>query len=250
MSTIHNPYAIPAGLDMPDEDREEMEASPMNLNKYIPTDSHDLDKQDPVERPHCQHYQQCRRRGNGKLWRWQFTYDAAIIHQTNLQGNTARWSMPLCALGYIEIPLTGKPLNAENVVLDSLANFIDYTGLEDKHSMVFPHNLSEYQRVEDLPPIINDVKNFQRWWMSGYPISLKKTTFQRGWHLHIGPHWSEHPIPQIHQNDKWMVQNKGYDLWLLALQLEKPVSLGWLLFSTFTMNMEILKIIIMESMEY
>jgi len=48
--------------------------------------------------------------------------------------------------------------NAEDVVYDSLVDFIDYVGSEDKHFMVFPYNLSEYQHVEDLLLIIDNVE--------------------------------------------------------------------------------------------
>jgi len=57
----------------------------------------------------------------------------------------------------LNIPL--NPNNASNAVFKGLANFIDAATEEYKQFMVFPHNLSNYNLVEDLPPVVNDVES-------------------------------------------------------------------------------------------
>jgi len=49
MSTVHNPYAIPTGLEDTKEDGQDMEASPTNSTEEAPTDSQDTNA--PGEKP-------------------------------------------------------------------------------------------------------------------------------------------------------------------------------------------------------
>jgi len=63
----------------------------------------------------------------------------------------------LWAMLKLDIPTNRN--NVANTVFDGLADFIDAATKEDKQVVVFPYNLSDYNLVEDLPPVINDVEN-------------------------------------------------------------------------------------------
>jgi len=55
------------------------------------------------------------------------------------------------------------------------------------------------------------------------------------------------PFQKVIKKISGWCKDKGYGLLPFTLQSEKPVSLGWLLFSTFTMVIEILKLSIMDA---
>ncbi len=47
---------------------------------------------------------------------------------------------------------------------------------------------------------------------------------------------SSHLFPKFIKKVSGRYKDKGYSLWLLTLQLDKPISLGWLLFSMSIMD--------------
>jgi len=49
------------------------------------------------------------------------------------------------------------------------------------------------------------------------------------------------PLPRVVKNLSAWMQNKQFGLWKAYLQSEQPMSLGWLLFSTQSMDVELLK---------
>jgi len=48
-------------------------------------------------------------------------------------------------------------------------------------------------------------------------------------------------LPKLVKNLSTWMRNKRYGLWKAYLQAEQPFSLGWLLFSTQSMDVELLK---------
>jgi len=44
-----------------------------------------------------------------------------------------------------------------DVLFNGLANFVEAATEEDKQFVVFPYNLSNYNAVDDLPPVVNDM---------------------------------------------------------------------------------------------
>jgi len=103
--------------------------------------------------------------------------------------------------------------------------------------MVFPHNLSEYCHVEDLPPAINDVEKLPEKmyeWLPSFQDQGRR-------YLDLCSDQFEHPLSKVYLEDKQLVQ--GQRLWTVAIdpQTKKPVSLSWLLFSAYMMDTEVLK---------
>jgi len=94
-----------------------------------------------------------------------------LLHLTNFGRDTSGWSMQLVMWATLKFNILANQSNAEDQVYNWLADFLNYAGLEDKHFMAFPYNLSKYQHIEDLPPTINDLKIYQRKWTSGCHIS-------------------------------------------------------------------------------
>jgi len=88
--------------------------------------------------------------------------------------------------------------NAKDMVFDSLANFINYASSDYKHFVIFPHNLSECQWVEDLPPTIENMEKLPEEagkWLTNFLQA--KPHFKRG-HLYVSFDWSEPPIPKVY----------------------------------------------------
>jgi len=59
---------------------------------------------------------------------------------------------PFVLLANLKIPLPENPGRVTDAMFDCLADFIEAVGKEDKKFIVFPHNLSNYKAVSDLPP--------------------------------------------------------------------------------------------------
>jgi len=93
----------------------------------------------------------------------------------------------------------------EDTVYDSLADFIDQVGSEDKHFTVFLYNLSEYRYVEDLPPAINDIDKLPEEaddWLAYFPQA--KPCFWGGYIYMAVLISLSIPFPYLLKN-RWMV---------------------------------------------
>jgi len=98
---------------------------------------------------------------------------------------------------------------------------------------MFPHNLSKYHHVKDLPSAIDDIEKLPEEteeWLSYFPGT--KPCFWGGdiyTSIFIG---LSIPFPKFIKKISGWCKDKGYGPWpSTLLQMEKPVSLGWLLFS-------------------
>jgi len=135
-------------------------------------------------------------------------------------------------------------------VYDALEEFITQLADEDPHFVVFPHNLSEYESIEDLPPPIetpDDLPDDIEEWLTYFPGAKPRISGGDTYTaLLIG---LSIPFPKLVKSLSAWMRNKRFGLWMAYLQSEQPTSLGWLLFSTSTMDAELLKKAISDSIE-
>jgi len=143
-----------------------------------------------------------------------------------------------------------KPGNAADAMFDCLADFVEAAGEEDKHFCIFAYHLSRYKSVAALPPAIVDLDSLPEEvdeWLPYFPGA--KPRVKRGnvyTAILIG--LSTPFVTFIKKLSLWCKEKK-YGLWEASLQSEKPTSLGWLLFSTNTMDVLSLKEQISESIQ-
>ncbi len=138
------------------------------------------------------------------------------------------------------IPIPEKPVDPVATMFKHLETFmINMLEVDALHSV--PHNLSKYKLMEEMPEPRDDLDllpdnvnkwltyfpQAQPWAQGGYTCTLVLLGFRE-------------PFPKIIKvTTSWLHKTK-FGLWKSSLQLEKPVALGWLLFSTFTMGVEVL----------
>jgi len=113
---------------------------------------------------------------------------------------------------------------------------------KDPNFVVFPHNLSKYKLVEDLPPRIETLEdlpsNIDEWLMYFPQAKPRVSGSDMYTTLLIG---LSIPLPKLVKNLSAWMWNKQFGLWKAYLQLEQPSSLSWLLFSTQSMDVEHVK---------
>jgi len=142
----------------------------------------------------------------------------------------------------LRLPIPKNPVNPMAAVFDALEEFVTTLAEEDPCFVVFPHNVSEYESVDDLPTPIEspeDLPGDIDEWLTYFPQAKPRvsggdtyTTLLIGMSV---------PLPKIVKNLSAWMRNKRYGLWKAYLQSEQPCSLGWLLFSTQSMDVELLK---------
>jgi len=150
----------------------------------------------------------------------------------------------------LRLPIPKDPVNPMAAVFDALEDFLTQLADEDPHFVVFPHNLSEYESIEDLPLPIktpddlqSDIDEWLTYFLGAKPQISGGDTYTA---LLIG---LSIPFPKVVKSLSAWMRNKRFGLWKAYLQSEQPISLGWLLFSTATMDAELLKEAISESIE-
>jgi len=143
-----------------------------------------------------------------------------------------------------------KPGNAADAMFDCLANFIEVATEEDKQFRVFPHHLSRYKSATDLPTVITDLDSLPEEvddWLQ-YFLGTKPRVKGGNVYMALLIGLSTPFVTFIKKLSPWC-KDKKYGLWEASLQSEKPVSIGWLLFSTNTMDILPLKEQISESIQ-
>jgi len=109
--------------------------------------------------------------------------------------------------------------------------------------MVFPHNLSPYGTLANL---LSSIEEPEDWptevddWLIYFPQAKPRfnggdvyTTVLIGGSVPLGK--------LIKEQSDWFVTESQFRLWEVTIQMEAPVLVGWLLFSTNNTNMGILK---------
>jgi len=137
----------------------------------------------------------------------------------------------------LKIPAPEKPGNAADAMFDCLADFIEAAADEDSHFCVFPYQLSRYQSLAALPQSIVDLDSLPEEvddWLQYFPGAKPRA---KGGNVYtallLG--LSTPFVTFIKKLSPWCKEKK-YGLWEASLQSEKPTSIGWLLFSTNTMD--------------
>jgi len=145
-------------------------------------------------------------------------------------------------LALLWLPILKDLANPMAAVFDVLEEFVMTLVEEDPNFVVFPHNVSEYELVKELPPLIKTLddlpSDIDKWLMYFPQAKLRVSGGDTYTALLIG---LSIPLPKLVKNLSTWMWSKCYGLWKAYLQLEQPFSLGWLLFSTQSMDMELLK---------
>jgi len=107
---------------------------------------------------------------------------------------------------------------------------------------VFLHNLSKYETLEDLPEpiedldqLLADVDEWLEYFPGAHPRACGGYTYTS-----VFLRFQKLFPKVINVTASWFCKTK-FGLWKSSLQLEKPISLGWLLFSTNTMDIKVLR---------
>jgi len=82
------------------------------------------------------------------------------------------WWLPICLLATIRIPISENPDDPVSTMFEHLETFMTHMLEADAHFMVFPHNLSEYKSLEDLPKPLEDPDQIHREvnnWLECFP---------------------------------------------------------------------------------
>jgi len=112
----------------------------------------------------------------------------------------------------------------------------------DVYFTVFPHNLSKYKSMEEMPKPIDDpdlLPNDVDKWLTYFPQAQPQA--RGGYTYTLVLLGFREPFPKIIKvTVSWFCKIK-FGLWKSSLQSEKLVALGWLLFLTSTMDVEVLK---------
>jgi len=142
----------------------------------------------------------------------------------------------------IRFPIPEKPEDPVATMFDHLERFMHNMLEADAHFTVFPHNLSEYESIEDLPEPLEDpdqIPGEVEDWLEYFPGARPRA---RGGFTYTSALLGFHePFPKVIKTLASWFRKTKFGLWKSSLQSEKPVSLGWLLFSTPTMDVEVLQ---------
>jgi len=112
---------------------------------------------------------------------------------------------------------------------------------EDDKFVVFPYHLSSYQDMDDLPPIDDpdlipdDIDEWRQYFPDAKPQAWGGNLYTPVL-VHFGK-----PFAKVMKSMVPWFCKKKFGIWQSALQSEKLALVGWLLFSTPIMDIDILK---------
>jgi len=244
MTTIHNPYATPAELEISasqDDYAEAMQGtSPSNASEATQTtNSHE--------------------QGLSQLANSQEKLDSAAPGETidieeeddenlppsfyrMLTEDSLRDNQRLHVFwATLRIPIPLKPDDSVTAMFEALECFLTFMTDEDPYFTVFYHNLSKFEDRVDLPPPIEgpdtlplDVDEWLQYFPQAHPQARGGDTYTS---VLIG---CQVPFTKLIKSTAHWLRTNKFGLWQSTLQTEKPTSAGWLLFSTQSMDIEIL----------
>jgi len=164
------------------------------------------------------------------------------FHQTITKESLHNKDTPYIFWATLCIPILLMPMDLVSTMSKHLKKFIAQMLEENAHLAVFPYDLSEFGSKEDLPEPINDLNvllDNVNDWLQYFPQA--QLCAHRGDMYMVLLIGMSIPFLKFVKNlAPWFKVNK-FGLWPLTLQSEKPVSLSWLLFSTYRMDIEVLK---------
>jgi len=142
----------------------------------------------------------------------------------------------------IRIPIPKNPDNPVSSMFEHLETFVSHMLEADAHFSVFPHNLSKYESIEDLPEPIEDPNQLPGKvdeWLEYFPGARPRAW---GGYTYTSALLSfREPFTKVIKETALWLHKSKFGLWKSSLQSEKPVSVGWLLFSAPTMDIEVMR---------
>jgi len=131
----------------------------------------------------------------------------------------------------IRIPIPEKPVDPIATMFEHLQALMNNLLEVDAHFTVFPHNLSEYKSINDLPEALDDpdlIPDEVEDWLTYFPGARPRA---RGGYTYTTALLGFHePLTKVlKEAGPWFRKTK-FGIWKSTLQSEKPISLGWLLF--------------------
>ena len=139
----------------------------------------------------------------------------------------------------IRIPIPEKPDDPITTMFDHLQNFMVHMLEADAHFTVFPYNLSNYETLDDMPEPLEDPDHIPgevEEWLEYFPGARPRASGGNTYtSVLLG---FREPFPNVIKATATWLRKTKFGLWKSSLQSEKPVSLGWLLFLTSTMDMK------------
>jgi len=112
----------------------------------------------------------------------------------------------------------------------------------DRKFTVFPHNISKYGTLANLPCSIKEQEDLPtkvNEWLEYFPQA--KPCFNGGDVYTSALIRGSIPLSRLMKEQNEWFKESRFSLWESTIQTEAPVSVGWLLFSTNNTNTEILK---------
>jgi len=142
----------------------------------------------------------------------------------------------------IRIPIPEKPVDPVATMFKHLESLMNNMLKIDAHFTVFPHNLSDYESITDLPKALDDpdllpadIEDWLVYFPGACPWAQGGYTYTMAL---LGFH--ELLTKVLKEAGPWFRKTK-FGIWKSTLQSEKPISLGWLLFSMNNMDIEVLR---------
>ncbi len=236
MTTQHNPYAQPAAIrtaTLLDEYADPMEEeSPRSSTSSQETSQADSSKASQPQEDD----------DKGILVEEEEEPLPPSFHCMLMEETLRDDDCPYVFWASIRMPIPEKPDDPITTMFDHLQNFMVHMLEADAHFTVFPHNLSTYETIDDIPEPLEDPDHLPGKvdeWLEYFPGARPRAS---GGNTYTSAllGFREPLLTVIKATATWLRKTK-FGLWKSSLQSEKPVSLGWLLFSTSTMDVEVLR---------
>jgi len=238
MTTPHNPYATPPSLHvsasleeyvdpMEEASPKTPEASPESENKTT-----------------SDHYEQEQsQQDNNKAINVEEEEPLPpLFHRTITEEHLCDDDHPYMFWASLRIPIPENPDDPVATMYNHLEQFINQMLDTDAHFSVFPHNLSDYESLNNIPELIKDPDQLPTKvdkWLKYFPGA--RLWARRGYmytQVLLGFH---EPFPKVIKATVSWFQKSKFRLSKSSLQSEKLISLGWLLFSANTMDIKVLR---------
>ncbi len=126
----------------------------------------------------------------------------------------------------IRIPIPEKPNNPVTTMFDHLQNFMVHMLEVDAHFTVFPHNLSNYKMLDNMPELLEDPDHIPGKvdeWLEYFPGARPRASGSNTYTLALLG-FCEPFTTVIKATAMWLRKTK-FGLWKSSLQSEKPVLL-------------------------
>jgi len=235
MTSLHNPYATLQSLQVStslDEYADPMEEASTPSSKESPKSS--------TEDNSPQSQQKWQQPNNETIEVEEDEPLPPLYHRTITEEQLRDDDRPYVFWASLWIPIPEKPDDPVNTMFEYLEQFITHMLDVDAHFSVFLHNLSAYKSLDDLPELIEDPDQLPadvdelEYFPGARPQACGGYTYTS---VLIGMH---EPFPKIIKATASWFRKTKFGLWKSSLQSEQPTLLGWLLFSTNTMDIEVL----------